>query len=338
MNRLIPHIEYLLSCHDCVIIPSFGGFIANYEPSYIDGSVINPPSRKISFNKDLSHNDGLLVNSVSRKLSMSYSAALSVVNEAIDDMRFHLNADREVSVGTIGKLSLGKEKTINFTESSTSHRADFYSVLRPIKLAPLVSESKSSDISENHEVETATSSQKMSVMRNVIRAAASIVLLVFIGFAVLTTNDIDTGKLFQASLIPSETKSFVLNTPPDIELLIAQPSANPAVVDKNVAIAQLNDDKSEVVNKANFPADFEPNYVEDPSPDKHYLIVASMPSLRRAKMFINQKKDSRLGVVKMGKRYRVFAAVAYSEDEVVKLKSDPEFDKKYPKAWPTHAD
>ena len=161
--------------------------------------------------------------------------------------------------------------------------------------------------------------------------------LVFIGLAVLTTNDIDTGKLFQASLIPSESKSFVLNTPPDIELLIAQPSAN-LTVDKCVALAQSDDDKPEVVNKANFPVDFEPNYVEDPSPDKHYLIVASMPSLRRAKMFINQKKDCRLGVVKMGKRYRVFAAVAYSEDEVVKLKSDPEFDKKYPKAWPTHAD
>ena len=337
MNRLIPHIEYLLSCHDCVIIPSFGGFIANYEPSYIDDSVINPPSRKISFNKDLSHNDGLLVNSVLRKLCVPYSAALNVVNEAIDDMRFHLNADREVSVGSIGKLVLGKEKTINFMESPTAHRADFYSVLCPIKLVPLVSESKSSDIFENHEVETATSLQKTSVMRRVLRAAASIALLVFIGLAVLTTNDIDTGKLFQASIIPTETKSFVLNTPPDIELLIAQPSAN-LTVDKSVALAQSDDDKSAVVNKAIFPVDFEPNYVEDPSPDKHYLIVASMPSLRRAKMFINQKKDSRLGVVKMGKRYRVFAAVAYSEDEVVKLKSDPEFDKKYPKAWPTHAD
>ena len=31
MNRIISHIENLLLCHDCVIVPRIGAFITHFE-------------------------------------------------------------------------------------------------------------------------------------------------------------------------------------------------------------------------------------------------------------------------------------------------------------------
>lgn len=339
MNRIIPHIEYLLSRHDCVIIPGFGGFVSNYEPSYIDkaSGTLYPPSRKILFNRDLNHNDGLLVTSVARKMKISYNSALSVVNEAVEDIIFHIGADFEVPFGSVGTFSSGKEHTIIFSDFTATPFTDFFSVLSPIRLLPINAVTPVGNDESGRAVITQVA-KPVSIVRRFVRAVASIAMLIAIGLTVLTTNDIDTCSLQKASLIPSEDKAFVLNTPPDIELLIAKHSPCGEIAEQNRSIVTQSD---RITGQSSTSANLrneEPCYVENPSADKHYLIVASMPSLRRAKMFISQKNDSRLGIVKMGKRYRVFAAVAYSEDEVIKLKSDPEFDKKYPKAWPTHAD
>ncbi|NLA48282.1 MAG: hypothetical protein GX876_02335, partial [Bacteroidales bacterium] len=55
-------IRELLFSHDCVIVPGFGGFVGNYAPARIDRatSTFYPPSKQISFNRNLRNNDGLL--------------------------------------------------------------------------------------------------------------------------------------------------------------------------------------------------------------------------------------------------------------------------------------
>jgi hypothetical protein len=62
MYSITRHIEYLVSRHDCVVVPGWGAFIAQYEPARIDAEsgLIVPPSRAISFNQSVMHNDGLL--------------------------------------------------------------------------------------------------------------------------------------------------------------------------------------------------------------------------------------------------------------------------------------
>ena len=58
------YIAELLEEHDCVIVPDFGGFVANYAPANVNSinHRFDPPYRKISFNKLLVHNDGLLAS------------------------------------------------------------------------------------------------------------------------------------------------------------------------------------------------------------------------------------------------------------------------------------
>ena len=58
------YISDLLYSYDCVVIPDFGGFVANYASAKVQAvqHKITPPSKKISFNKNLRTNDGLLNN------------------------------------------------------------------------------------------------------------------------------------------------------------------------------------------------------------------------------------------------------------------------------------
>ena len=55
MINVSKHIYDLLFDHDCVIIPNFGGFVANYASSKYDPSTntITPPKKHLLFNKNL---------------------------------------------------------------------------------------------------------------------------------------------------------------------------------------------------------------------------------------------------------------------------------------------
>ena len=57
----------LLIQHNCVIVPSFGGFVAQKISAKIDfkSGKILPPSKSLLFNRQLINNDGLLANVIS---------------------------------------------------------------------------------------------------------------------------------------------------------------------------------------------------------------------------------------------------------------------------------
>ena len=63
--KLDQHIRKLLQRCDCVLVPDFGGFVANNYGASIDSAthVFLPPRKAISFNVHLIRNDGLLVAS-----------------------------------------------------------------------------------------------------------------------------------------------------------------------------------------------------------------------------------------------------------------------------------
>ena len=52
----------LLLRHNCVVVPSFGGFVAKQVSAVIDykTGVMHPPKKSLLFNKQLINNDGLL--------------------------------------------------------------------------------------------------------------------------------------------------------------------------------------------------------------------------------------------------------------------------------------
>ena len=102
--NLSKYIVDLLVKNNCVIVPNFGGFIANYNPAIIDElrHKIYPPSKRILFNPNLLSNDGLLANYVSTQVGHNYSDALCLIDEVVAEWKVKLNNGERISIGEAG--------------------------------------------------------------------------------------------------------------------------------------------------------------------------------------------------------------------------------------------
>lgn len=118
--KLDQHISQLLFQYDCVIVPNLGGFVANYKPASIQPikNTFYPPSKGISFNKNLINNDGLLVNAISKTNKTSYEEANKIVEEAVLMMKAALKKNNKLVVENIGVLFYDKENRIQFEPST----------------------------------------------------------------------------------------------------------------------------------------------------------------------------------------------------------------------------
>jgi cell division septation protein DedD len=116
-------IAELLTCHNCVIIPGFGGFIGNYSPARIDPvyHAFHPPAKKLLFNINLRQNDGLLANAVAASMGVSYTDACKLIDDFIEDCRFSLKAGKPFILPDVGQLYSGQEGIIFFEQDPGSN-------------------------------------------------------------------------------------------------------------------------------------------------------------------------------------------------------------------------
>lgn len=122
------HISELLYEHDCVIVPEFGGFIANYAPAKIHPTqhTFIPPSKNISFNKHLKSNDGLLANHIAVSEKTSYPEALKHINTFSTATNAQLKQGKKVRIEEVGSLFLDTEKNIQFEPETTNYLLDAF--------------------------------------------------------------------------------------------------------------------------------------------------------------------------------------------------------------------
>jgi hypothetical protein len=116
MKNLGLDIGQLLYLHDCVIIPGFGGFVGNEVGARINArqKTISPPSKFISFNKNLTHNDGLLANSLVRRYQFTYDQALLELETAVSQFQTLLKDGRRVELDSIGALYMTQDGRLHF--------------------------------------------------------------------------------------------------------------------------------------------------------------------------------------------------------------------------------
>jgi hypothetical protein len=109
----------LLLRHSCVIIPSFGGFVAQAIPASIDlnkGTII-PPSKHLLFNKNLINNDGLLTAEFASLNKLSFDDSFSKVSDFASELKSEINRGIKVELAKIGAFHLDKEKNICFEQN-----------------------------------------------------------------------------------------------------------------------------------------------------------------------------------------------------------------------------
>lgn len=110
------YIGDLLYSHDCVIVPDFGGFVANYSPARIHPTqhTFSPPSKNISFNKNLKSNDGLLANAIATAEKLSFAEASRKVSEYVESCVKALKNGKRFSIENVGTLYFDVEHNLQF--------------------------------------------------------------------------------------------------------------------------------------------------------------------------------------------------------------------------------
>ena len=142
--ELSKYISDLLFDHDCVIVPSLGGFLASNQSSRIlmPNQVIYPPYRKIAFNVYIKQNDGLLANHLVESENISYAEALAMIELFVANCFDTLGKGMKVTITEVGTLFYDREKNIQFDAfRNFNHLKDSFG-MEAIHLAPIVRDVK----------------------------------------------------------------------------------------------------------------------------------------------------------------------------------------------------
>lgn len=139
MINIIEHLEHLVRRNDCVIVPGFGAFLAQYRSAMIsaDGSAFLPPVRDVAFNATINHNDGMLVTSLMRRHSLPYPAAMATLGDAVDRMSAALAGGERVSLGRLGSLVPQQEGSPVFYSAGVHSAANVFADCAEVPLAPV---------------------------------------------------------------------------------------------------------------------------------------------------------------------------------------------------------
>ena len=108
------YIKEILLLNDCVIIPEFGGFVANYKPATIENNQFFPPSKEIAFNNKLISNDGLLVNYISEAEGIDYFNAKQKLDSFVEETLLSLEKNRNVYFEGVGYLHYDSRENLQF--------------------------------------------------------------------------------------------------------------------------------------------------------------------------------------------------------------------------------
>lgn len=215
MEILPLHIEYLLTRHDCVIVPGLGAFIATESEACIDieNGIVRPRRREISFNSSVVTDDGLLSHSVARREHMRYEDAHRRVNSIIEKMKEDLRNEGEISLGMLGRLVSDTEGLISYQPRKSYSCQD---ILSDIKLdisgkevaqyhvaeseQPEKSSEDIPEVDDNYRtIRVAPDKYVFTISKRAVHAAAMLIMIFTVGLSLLIPMNHDNEQ--KASVI-----------------------------------------------------------------------------------------------------------------------------------------
>ena len=212
MISMIEHIEYLMLSNDCVVVPGFGAFIAQYTSSNncAQNSTFTSPKRSISFNASINHTDGLLANSIAKKASIPYAEALKQIEKSTTICRQALSDGSEVPFGRLGFFISNAEGHIEFIPFHHELANDDFFGLQSFSFPTLAE--RNAQVATEETVSETYSEPEINIGRRnwfshkAVQIAASIVMLVCLTFALSTPIIVDKPTHQLATLnVPTPT-------------------------------------------------------------------------------------------------------------------------------------
>lgn len=201
MFTINQHIEYLLTRHDCVVIPGWGALIANSEPSRYDrqSHLMTRPVRSIAFNAAASHNDGLLAQSLMRREQMTYEQAMRFIADSVSAFNRQLAAGAEVSMGRLGYFRRQDGGRNEFVPLLNDRSCDGYYGLADVQV-------KTVETLEREMTPAVTAHSRRNLFsRKATRIAASVAVLIGLGVVLSTPVIVNRDHHAMATMTPVVT-------------------------------------------------------------------------------------------------------------------------------------
>ncbi len=236
------YISELLYTYDCVIIPQFGGFVANYKPAHIHpvSHKISPPSKQIGFNKNLQQNDGLLANKIAREQQISYAEAVDLITRWRKEIEKQLAENGFFSFEKIGKLTRKSDKTIVFDAYNKENYFPGAYGLTPVVARPVKHETKVTTIARQ------TKSQNIKWIQ---RAAAIFIGGMITSYCVFNFDTVSQQTAQLASFFSG--KSALYSPGQSAQLHIKPAESREAVIDSSgtTTFLMLNNSKTVIASR-----------------------------------------------------------------------------------------
>ena len=317
MISVTEHIRYLLTCHECVIVPGWGAFVSQHVGARLssDGSELLAPTRVLGFNPEVAHNDCMLASSISRREGINYDAAVALIANEVS-MYFHrVDVLGELVMPRIGKFVKSSNGAMLFEpDEDAPIVAASYRGLPNVAVLPVA------DVSASQPEENVPEHVLHVDLRRRIVAAAKVAASVaaLLGMGVLLSTPVlvdDSSTDFAAVMTPKIT------APKSAQTLVREITAP---IDSTLVftLPSTSDSTSLVVK---------PHVVKEP---RCYLVIASCETRRRAEKYIAQSGEFGLRILERDGRYRVYIATGNNAEQAARLKmTDADFARRHPDAW-----
>jgi hypothetical protein len=229
MNEIALHIDYLLHSHDCIIVPSLGGFVVNTTDVERNGLWgLDAPTFELLFNNKLTYNDGLLAESIMKTDNVSYQVAIRDIEAACEELKSRLTKGEEVEWDNLGIFKTDKENNVIFLPNKDYVRPQFFG-LTNARFKPTVMSVTSSD-------------DKAIPVKSIIRyVSTAIAAAVVLFFVVLSFNNNETKS--QYAEMVSKPLIFSNNINASKSKTVEETKPTAYVANKNLTATANNSDK-----------------------------------------------------------------------------------------------
>ena len=128
MQSIPFHIAYLLTQHECVIVPGLGAFVvsSSKQEEANRWGILSPPETSLGFNSQITRNDGLLSNSLAKERNISDEEANLLIEQYVTDVLQAMEEGKQVHIPWVGGLYLKDNKKLFQPERTLSCNAFNY--------------------------------------------------------------------------------------------------------------------------------------------------------------------------------------------------------------------
>lgn len=132
-------IRELLLEHDLVIVPGFGGLLGHRRAARIDEAhrLIHPPSKDISFNRQLVRNDGLLSDHIASRRGLPHKQAVEIVDRAVAKWKSEIASHGRMELPGIGTFFNDTALNLQFEPDRRANNLKEAYGLRAVAAVPL---------------------------------------------------------------------------------------------------------------------------------------------------------------------------------------------------------